>query len=41
MLKGKIICEFLVVRSNGFRPETDNKAKLRQYFRNIDIGATS
>ena len=31
----------IVVRSNGFRPETDNKAKLRQDFRDVDIGATS
>ena len=31
----------IVVRSNGFRPETDNKAKLRQDFRDIGIGATS
>ena len=41
MLKVKIICDFLVVQSNRFRPETDNKAKLRQDFRDIDIGATS
>ena len=40
MLEGKIIRKFLVVRSNGFRAETDT-AKLRQDFRDIDIGATS
>ena len=41
MFKTKVIRKFFVVRSNGFRPETDNKAKLRQDFRDIDIGATS
>ena len=41
MLEGKIIRQFLVVQSNGFRPETDNKAKPRQDFRDIDISATS
>ena len=40
MLESKIIRKFLVVRSNGFPPETD-KASLRQYFRDIDISATS
>ena len=39
--QSKIIRKFFVVRTNGFRPETDNKAKLRQDFRDIDIGATS
>ena len=41
MLKGKIIREFLVVRSYGFRSETDNEAKLRQDLSDINIGATS
>ena len=41
MLEGKIISKFLVVRSNAFRSGTDNQAKLRQDFRDIDIDATS
>ena len=40
MLEGKVIPKFLVVRSNDFRPETDNEVKLRKDFRDIDIGAT-
>ena len=40
MLERKIVRKFLVERSNGFRPETDNKAKLRQDFRDIDISGT-
>ena len=41
MLEGNIFLKVLVVRSDGFRPDTDHKAKLGQDFCDIDISATS
>ena len=36
-----IIRNFFIVRSNGVRPKTDNKAKLRQDLCNDNISAAS
>ena len=41
MFKSEVVRKFFILRGNGFRPETDNKAKLGQDFRDVDIGATS
>ena len=36
----KIIRKFIIPRSDGFRPKTDNKAELRQALRKMNVNTT-